>query len=346
MLSDRLHEAIGPMVDFPDDFPPQLIYFNEDKQTFLDEVAMSFDWHTRAVNFFLRKESQDILIHNIYTPNQMLTSRWWMGFADPQSIHYVSPESEQGKQTWSEILSMYKKIDNLIGVALKGLDSNGYFVFSSDHGIAPLNYEVRLNNLFVSRGWLKFESGQSDRAYRIDWAKTKVVFLQSNHIFISTSGLAGPYNPGSGPEYEKLLNEVIGAVTGLQDADGKKPFLNVYTRAEAAEKLGLPPARIGDIVLVHNLGYSAVEDITDTSDLFHKALRSGYKQGLNPAATKCLWTPFMAMGPGIRKGYALKDPISHLDQYPFIFRLLHKETPLPLKNAQILEGLDEKLNEK
>ncbi|MDZ4232002.1 MAG: alkaline phosphatase family protein, partial [Candidatus Pacearchaeota archaeon] len=44
-VSKELTEAVGPMVDFADDWPPQLIYEPEDKQTFLEEAEMSFEWH-------------------------------------------------------------------------------------------------------------------------------------------------------------------------------------------------------------------------------------------------------------------------------------------------------------
>jgi len=42
-----------------------------------------------------------------------------------------------------------------------------------------------------------------------------------------------------------------------------------------------------------------------------------------------MWTPFIIMGPGVKKGYNLNDPIDHIDQYPTLMTLLgtkiHKE---------------------
>lgn len=83
-----LHEHVGPMVDFVDNLPPQLIYYPEDKNTFLEEMNMSFWWHTSALKHILNKYNPDILINDIYSPNQMLTSRWWMGYIDPLSMRY------------------------------------------------------------------------------------------------------------------------------------------------------------------------------------------------------------------------------------------------------------------
>ena len=34
-----MEESIGPMMDFVDNFPPQLIYYPEDKDTFIDKLV-------------------------------------------------------------------------------------------------------------------------------------------------------------------------------------------------------------------------------------------------------------------------------------------------------------------
>ena len=77
-------KALGPMVDFADNWPPQLVYTPEDKQTFKEEALMSLDFHRRAVKFSFRKSIQpDVFLFTVfYTPNQMLESRWWMKYLE------------------------------------------------------------------------------------------------------------------------------------------------------------------------------------------------------------------------------------------------------------------------
>lgn len=338
-LAHELESEVGPMVDFPDDFPPQLIYFPEDKKVFMDESRFSFDWHQKALKFLFKNKTQDIFIHNIYTPNQMLTSRWWMAYADPASLRYGDISSGDREQIWNEILQMYKRIDDMLGVAMAQLPKDAYLVFSSDHGVAPLNTEVRLNNFFAQKGWLRFVKDKESEVLMVDWKNTKVVFLQSNHVYINAQGLDGAYQPAKGAAHTAFVSMVRDAIASLRDKDDEIPFLHVYTRAEAVDKLGLPARRIGDLVLSHQLGYSAAEDMSEDLILYSTPLKSGYKQGLNPVVQKSLWTPLMVMGPGVKEGLALKEPVSHLDQYPMIMELLKEETPLKIKSGELKAAL-------
>jgi hypothetical protein len=102
-LNEDLHKYSGPMVDFPDDFPPQLIYYPEDKQTFADENRFSFEWHQKTLRYLFEHLQQDVIIQNIYTPNQMLTSRWWMQHADPASRRYSAAGEDAHDSAWNDI---------------------------------------------------------------------------------------------------------------------------------------------------------------------------------------------------------------------------------------------------
>ncbi len=322
----RFHEATGPMVDFVDNFPAQLIYFLEDKVTFLEEMHLSFDWHLRALNFFLREKRENVIIQNIYSPNQMLTSRWWMRYLDPQSIHYPEATAQEKEQAFLDVLSMYKRIDDILGEALKNISSNVYVVLSSDHGIAPLNSTVRLNNFFHQKGWLEYKYNSRDKKFVIDWKRTQVIFLQSNHVFLNPKGLGGNSEQQSGPAYEKLRDQVRVALKELKTPTGESPFEHVLTREEAGEQMGLSQETIGDFVIVSHMGYLPTEDITASKQIFEGTLSSGYKQTLDPRTNKALWTPFVVMGPGIRQNHFIEKPIEHVDQYKFIMDVLGQKS--------------------
>jgi predicted AlkP superfamily phosphohydrolase/phosphomutase len=325
-MSEDLHQAAGPMVDFVDNFPPQLIYFDEDKKTFLEEAEMSFAWHKAAEEFFLQQSHQDVLIQSIYSPNQMLTSRWWMGAMDPRAKKYASYSEKERSELQGEVLNMYKKIDDMIGAALDQRGSQSFVVLSSDHGAVPLNFEVRLNNYFASKGWLKYSLDPETRTLRIDWPKTKVVFLNMNHVFIHPRGLGGDYRPASGPEYERLRAEVQAALEQLQNENGEKPLAAVHTR-EQAQEWGLPEDRVGDLIIANRAGYGWIEDVTSDQKVFVESLKAGYKQGILPGDEKGLWTPFIIVGPGVKKNYEIQRPISHIEQYPTVMKLLNVKPP-------------------
>ncbi|MBI2134860.1 alkaline phosphatase family protein [Candidatus Woesearchaeota archaeon] len=325
-VSDELVASIGPMIDFVDNFPAQLIYYPEDKKTFLQEMNLSFRWHTAAIPFMMSKYEPDVVIHDVYSPNQMLTSRWWLGYIDPQSARYNKVTEEEREQLMGEVKWMYKQLDNMVGEIMENADENTLIVLSSDHGAAPLDKWVRLNNLFAKEGLLKFEINKETGEPIIDWNNSKVIYLKMDNIYINPNGLAGDYKRASGQEYENLRNKVIDILINLQDENGKKPIATV-TKWEDVEKfLDLPKDRVGDLIVANEIGYGWNEEMTENLAVFDTPLETGYKQAVLPDE-KAMWTPFIIMGPGVKKGYEIKGPLEQIHQYPTIMNLLGLEIP-------------------
>ncbi len=318
-----LRSDIGPMVDFPDNFPPQLVYYPEDKLTFLSEARMSIDWHSRAIGSIYARYKPDIFIHDIYTPNQMLTSKWWMGYVDPASSRYNEISESQRKLLWNEVMEMYKGIDAIVGKTLDKADKDTLVVFSSDHGAIPLNSSVQINNLFAQRGWIKYKIEPKTGEPAIDWENSKVVFLKMSNVYINPHGLGPTYKRISGPEYEALRQEVIDALQSLQDENGVKPLDLAVKWEEVETRLNLPPDRTGDLVIANKAGFGWAEDITSDGKVFVVPLESGYKQAVFAENVKGLWAPFIVVGKGIKRNYAIRQPISHVDQLPTIFRAMN-----------------------
>lgn len=318
---------IGPMVDFVDNFPPQLIYYEEDKETFLEEAEMSLDWHREAVAYILDTYKPEAVFHNIYTPNQMLTSRWWLGSIDPKSNRYDTVSEQERSEIWDEVKWMYKKIDDILGEVMERADENTVIVFSSDHGAAALNKEVYINNLFAQKGLLKYTVDTTTNIPLIDWDNTKAVFLRMDNIYIDPDGLGGNYRRAKGERYEKTRDEVIKLLRSIEDENGVNPFSAIVKWEDAKDFLGLPESRVGDLVIANEVGYHWNEEITEDGKLFSVPLKSGYKQAILPADEKSVWTPFVIAGPGVRKDVQLSEPISHVDQYPTIMMLLGKDIP-------------------
>lgn len=325
-VADEIVNHVGPMTDFVDNFPPQLIYYDEDKETFLEEARMSLDWHKKAASFILEKYHPDIFIHDVYTPNQMLTSRWWMGYVDPASSRYHDVTKDQRKQLWREVKEMYKKLDDIIGEFLKKADKNTYVVLSSDHGAVPLDKWVRLNNLFAEKGWLKFEINPNTGEPLIDWENSKAVYLKMAHVYISTKGLGGNWKRDSGKEYEEFREEVKKVLLELEDKETQiRPVIAAYNWEDAPQRLLLPTDRVGDLVLINDAGYGWNEEVTADKKIFGIPLKSGYKQAILAEQEKGMWTPFIIMGPRIKNGFHFKKPIHHADQYSTIMSLLGGE---------------------
>lgn len=335
-IADDMVSAIGPMVDFVDNFPPQLIYYPEDKTTFLEEARMSLDWHRDAARYLINSTDADVIIHDIYTPNQFLTSRWWMKYLDPSSARYGEIDATERDRLWAEAKSIYKGIDSIIGEVLDNVGDDTYVVLSSDHGILPLETKVNLNNLFAREGLLSYTIDPVTGYYSIDWEKTRAIFLKMDNVYINPKGLGGNYERASGADYLKLREQVIHLLEGLQDERGLHPLARA-TVWEDAEFIDLPKDRVGDIVIANRAGFGWSEEISDEQNVFEPALSSGYKQAVIPDAEKGMWTPFVIMGPGVKRGYALSAPIRHIDQYPTIMTLLGEDVPEFVEGRPILE---------
>ncbi len=338
--AEELGKEAGPMVDFSDNFPPQLVYYPEDRDTFLEETDMSLDWHKKAAAFIIRNYKPDVFIQDTYTPGQMLSSRWWMGNVDPAGSRYASADSDSRKKAWDEVLAMYKKVDDILGEYIKNADENTLIVFSSDHGMAALNRNVQLNNLFAREGLLKFTIDEKTGEPVIDWKNSKVIYLKMCHVYIHPDGLAGEWKRAGGPEYEKLRARVIKLLKGLKDKDGKKPLAAAVKWEDAPKVLNLPTDRIGDLVIANNPGFFWNEEMGNDLTVFVDALETGYKQSILPEATNAIWTPFVVMGPGVKKNYAIEKPVLMTDEYPTIMRLMKVAMPSFVEGKEVKEIYD------
>ncbi|MFA6407082.1 MAG: alkaline phosphatase family protein [Candidatus Paceibacterota bacterium] len=327
-LAEQIRKAIGPMVDFADNFPPQLVYYPEDKKAFMDEADMSFVWHKKAVSVVNQIGNPDVVIHDIYTPNQMLTSRWWMGYVDPNGSLYNTISDTERAKLWQEVQNMYKKTDDIVGEILKIADKNTYVVLSSDHGAVPLNRRVNLNNLFAKNGWLKFQLDPKTGEPIIDWKNTKVIYLKMAHVYINPNGLAGNYERATGTEYLRLRSAVEKAIKDLKDVDGKQPLAQAVEWENVKEKLKLDPDRAGDLVIANNPGFGWGEEMSTDFAIFTNPLETGYKQAIKAENVPGMWTPFIIMGPGVKENNFLGEkPFELIDEYPTIMSALKVALP-------------------
>ena len=323
------------MVDFVDNWPQQLIYENEDKETFWEEALMSLDWHKKPFLLFMKNIIPMFLFKTPTPPNQVLESRWWHKFIDQNRPDY---DPKKAELAWQDILKIYQGLDAIIGEAMKKADNNTLIILSSDHGIAPLYRQVKLNNLFAKNGWLKFIIDKETGEPKIDWKNTKVVYLKMAHIYINPDGLEGKWKRASGPAYERLRNEVIKAINELRDEDDSKPLVKAAVWEDAPKFFELPQDRVGDIVLQAKTGFQWWEEVSENGEIFTTPLNTGYKQATDPTE-KFMWTPFIISGPGVKKGFVISQPIKHIDQMPTFLRLLNIEIPSYVQGRVVQEIL-------
>jgi len=326
--ADALEKSVGPMVYFANKFPPQLVYYPEDKKAFMDEAKLSFDWHTKAVTSLVNDFAPDVVIHDIYTPNQMLTSKWWMGYVDPKGTKYQTLSKDEREKLWKEVQDMYVRLDVMMGEVLKVADKDTYIVLSSDHGAVPINRSVNLNNIFAKKGWLKFTINPKTGEPVIDWKQSKVTYLKMAHVYINPNGLDGKYIRASGSAYEALRNEVIQTLKDLKDENGVAPVVDIVKWEDAKSYMQLDPDRVGDLVIANTPGYGWNEEMTADLLPFSEPMVTGYKQAIKSIDVPGMWTPFIMVGPGVKKNNFLGvTPFSLIQQYPTLMKALGVAVP-------------------
>lgn len=356
-LSDSLHAAVGPMVDFPDNWPAQLNRLPEERDILLTETRWALEWHAAAARHLLTVERPDVVIQDTYVPNQFLESRWWLKHVDPDAPAYVKTPEDERKVRAHELLEIYQGIDAVLGEALKAAP-DAIIVLSSDHGILPIRKEVLVNNLLAREGLLTFHVDPNNGEPTIDWSKTKAAYLKMIGVYVHPDGLAGDWKRGSGLAYEALRARVKKLLEGLKD-DGHPVFRRVVPWENAAA-LHLPKDRVPDLILSMTPGYALTEDMarsripfpaqsagegqsdgthssSATLPVLREPLQSGYKQAIEADDAQSLWTPFVAMGPGIKKGFRLERPIHNPDQAPTLLHLLGIQRPPHIKGQHIRE---------
>jgi predicted AlkP superfamily phosphohydrolase/phosphomutase len=339
-LSMEMNQKIGPMIDFVDNYPPQLVYNKYDKDTFIEEANESWQWHQNVVPYLMKDLRSDFIIHSVYNPNQMLTSKWWLPYVDKNGHGYHSISDKEREVLWSEVKHMYQEADKVLGKILENADENTYIIFSSDHGAIPLNKEVRLNNLFAQKGWLKFYFNPTTNSYEVNWKETKVVYLQMNNIYINPKGLDGAYQPATGSDYQKLRNEVIGELVKLKDPENGKKVLSYYWPREAVGDIHMPKDRVGDLVISNAPGFNWAEDLNEDQKVFATSVKGGYKQALMPKDVEGLLTPFIIVGPGVKANSRLNGIINHVDQYATVAKLTKIKHPTkPILDGRVLNEI-------
>jgi hypothetical protein len=185
---------------------------------------------------------------------------------------------------------------------------------------------VRINNLLAKNGLLKFTINNNTGEPQIDWQGSKAIFLKMDNIYVSPSGLAGNWTRSNGPEYESLRQNITALLLGLEDTDGTHPVASVTRWEDVSEFLNLPQDRVGDLVIANRLGYGWEEEMTENREIFSVPLETGYKQAVDPKE-KSVWAPFIIMGPGIRKGYAINRTLLLTEEYPTILQAMNISIP-------------------
>jgi predicted AlkP superfamily phosphohydrolase/phosphomutase len=120
------------------------------------------------------------------------------------------------------IEDLYRRMDDLVGLAASHSGSDSLLFVVSDHGFCSFRRGVNLNTWLKENGYLalKDDATESGPYFQgVDWSRTKAYTLGLAGLYLNVRGreAAGIVEPGA--EAEALRGELIAKLSGLRDEE-------------------------------------------------------------------------------------------------------------------------------
>ena len=160
-----------------------------------------------------------------------------------------------GSEFGGVIEAMYRRMDEVVGMATRHVDSATALVVLSDHGFCAFDRGVNLNAWLVENGYLSVDATADGKYFSgVNWRATRVYALGLGGLYLNLRGREPEGTVAPGAEAAALKQELITRLSGLHDeAGGKAAIRNVYD-ADAIYS-GPYLDRAPDLVIGYHEGY-------------------------------------------------------------------------------------------
>jgi predicted AlkP superfamily phosphohydrolase/phosphomutase len=158
--------------------------------------------------------------------------------------------------------SWYRKLDALVGRIETYLQSNvrqkTRVIVVSDHGFAPFDYKVHLNQWLIEHGYLHpIDNSEEKKLRNVDWSNSQAYAVGLNSLYLNLQGREGQGSVGA-DQKENLRNRLREDLLAWHGPDGHNVIQNVYFQEEAFYG---PLAMFGpDMLIGYAPGYRASAD--------------------------------------------------------------------------------------
>ncbi len=134
----------------------------------------------------------------------------------------------------------YKKMDRILGDAMKKVDSETALIVFSDHGFTTFRRTVHLNSWLVENGFMTLtrkidkDDKEGGALFKyVDWKKTRAFALGFGSIYLNLRGRERNGIVEPGVEAESVLSEIIEKLGKLKDPkDGMSIVKKVYKNSD------------------------------------------------------------------------------------------------------------------
>ena len=155
------------------------------------------------------------------------------------------------------IEEMYKKMDNLVGLASSYADEKTALFVLSDHGFCSFRRGINLNSWLRDNGYLALQNGANESGpyFRgVDWKRTKAYAVGLAGLYINLKGREAGGIVAPGEEAETLKRELIQRLANLFDDERNEVGIRtVYATSDLYK--GPYAAEAPDLIVGYNDGY-------------------------------------------------------------------------------------------
>ena len=192
---------------------------HRDKSAFLRDLHETLERREEALFHYLRSEPWDYFQCHIMETDRLQ--------------HFLWEEMEQESMPFvEEFLSIYRRVDAILGRMREILPAEVPLLALSDHGFCGIRQEVFLNRYLADRGFLKMRDGSSELLSDLDAAGSRAYSLIPGRIYVNLEGRepGGIVKPGV--DYDEVRADLSRALLELRDPEGNAVIEKVLRREE------------------------------------------------------------------------------------------------------------------
>ena len=232
-----------------------------DEPTFLDDVTFTVRQYRKMMDGLLAEKDVKLYVQ-VYEFTDRVAHVMWR-FLDPEHPMY---DERKAAAFGPSVERNYRQMDEIVGDALAELGPDDLLLVCSDHGFSSWRRSVNYNTWLVEHGYLVLKGGEEKMADleqlfgqgefwpNVDWSRTRAYSMGLGEIYVNLKGREAQGTVEPGEEYEALRKEIRAGLMALVDeATGRRPVENVYTREEAYASFD--PDVIPDLFVGNAEGY-------------------------------------------------------------------------------------------
>jgi predicted AlkP superfamily phosphohydrolase/phosphomutase len=211
-----------------------------DKRKLLQRIYEKTRKHFRVARHLLTTKPWDFFMM-VEMGTDRIHHAFWKYF-DPEH-----PKHEPGNEFEHAMREYYRYLDSEVGEVLACIDPDAFVLVVSDHGAKKMDGGICFNEWLIQKGYLKLKA-YPDKATPvspklIDWSGTRVWADGGYYgrLFLNVKGRE-PQGVVAPEDYERVRDELITAITAIEDPQGRNIGSCAYRPAELyRETTGVPP---------------------------------------------------------------------------------------------------------